>query len=229
MQRNHSHTIRRIAALAPMLLAVSVLAACGSSSKGSTTAAAVKTTASGARTAGSRFTALRECLKKNGITLPQRVPGKPGQGRPPSGGAVPFGGGRTGGFAGGALPKGVTRAQFEAAMKKCGGGARGNFGPRSRIGSASFKKALTAFATCMRKGGIDVPTPNTSGKGPIFDTKGLDVNSAKFRAAQQKCASLLRIPAAPGAAGAPGGAGAPQAPGGEGAPNAAAPPAPAGQ
>jgi hypothetical protein len=218
MQRNDSHMIRRIAALATMLLAASVLAACGSSSKGSTTAAS-KTTASGARTPGGRFTALRECLKKNGITLPQRVPGKPGGGRPPTGGAVPFGGGgRTGGFAGGTLPKGVTRAQFEAAMKKCGGGARGNFGARSRIGSAGFKKALTAFASCMRKEGIDVPAPNTSGKGPIFSTKGLDVKSAKFRAAQQKCASLLRTSAAPGGTGAPGGAGAP-----------GAPPAPAGQ
>jgi hypothetical protein len=218
MQRNHSHRARRIAALATMLLAASVLAACGSSSKGSTTAAS-KTTASGTRTAGSRFTALRECLKKNGITLPQRVPGKPGQGRPPSGGAVPFGGsGRTGGFAGGALPKGVTRAQFEAAMKKCGAGNGGSFGPRSRIGSAGFKKALTAFAACMRREGIDVPTPNTSGNGPIFNTKGLNVKSAKFRSAQQKCASLLRTSAAPGGTGAPGGAGAP-----------GAPPAPAGQ
>ena len=225
MQRNHSHMIRRVAALATVLLAASVLAACGSSSKGSTTAAGK--TASGARAPGGRFTALRECLKKNGITLPQRVPGKPGQGRPPSGGAVPFGGGgRTGGFAGGALPKGVTRAQFEAAMKKCGGGVRGNFGSRSRLGSASFKKALTAFAACMRREGIDVPTPNTSGKGPIFSTKGLDVKSAKFRAAQQKCASLLRTSAAPGGTGAPGGAGAP----GAGAPGTAeAPPAPAGQ
>jgi hypothetical protein len=228
MQRNHSHMIRRVAAIATILLAASVLAACGSSSKGSTTTAASKTTGSGARTAGGRFTALRECLKKNGITLPQRVPGKPGQGRPPGGGAVPFGGsGRTGGFAGGALPKGVTRAQFEAAMKKCGGGTRGNFRARSRLGSGSFKKELTAFATCMRRGGIDVPTPNTSGKGPIFSTKGLDVKSAKFRAAQQKCASLLGTSAAPGGAGAPGAGGAPGASGESGA--AGAPPAPAGQ
>jgi hypothetical protein len=216
MQRNHSHRIRRIAALATMLLAASVLAACGSSSKGSTTASSKTPTssgASGARTTGGRFTALRECLKKNGITLPQRIPGKPGQGRPPGGGAVPFaGGGRGGGFAGGALPKGVTRAQFEAAMKKCGGGAGGNFGPRSRLGGAGSKKALTAFAACMRREGIDVPTPNTSGKGPIFSTKGLDVKSAKFRAAEQKCVSLVQASATPGGAGAPG-----------------APPAPAGQ
>jgi hypothetical protein len=222
MQRNHNHMIRRIAALATMLLAACVLAACGSSSKRSTTAA-TKTTVPGATTAGGRFTAVRECLKKNGITLPQRVPGKPGQGRPPGGGAVPFGGsGRGGGFAGGALPKGVTRAQLEAALKKCGGGVRGNFGGRTHLGSAGFKKALAAFATCMRREGVDVPTPNTSGKGPIFSTKGLDVKSAKFRSAQQKCASLLRTSAAPGGTGTPGGAGAPGAPGEAGAPPAAA-------
>ena len=58
----------------------------------------------------------------------------------------------------------------------------------------------------MRENGVNVPTPNISGNGPVFSTKGLDTSSAKFRAAEQKCSSLLRI-ARPGAQGAPPAAG----------------------
>jgi hypothetical protein len=201
---------RALMAVALTLLAGMVLVACGSSSsKGSSSTASTKSAATaggGARGAG-RFTALRECLKKEGITLPQRVPGgKTGTRRPPSGGAIPFGGGGGGGgFQGGRVPKGVDKAEFEAALKKCGGGGRvpGRFGAGGRLRSPAFTKALASFATCMRKNGVDVPKPNTSGSGPIFSTKGLDTGSAKFRSAQQKCSSLLRVARPGGAQGAP--------------------------
>jgi hypothetical protein len=49
------------------------------------------------------------------------------------------------------------------------------------------KRALTKFATCMRESGVDFPLPNTSGKGPIFSAKGVDVRSTKFRVAEVKC------------------------------------------
>lgn len=199
MQSNRSHKTAPLAALALALLAAILLAACGSSSKGSSTASSTASSAAAPR--AGRFTALRECLKKEGITLPQRVPGKPGS--PPAGGAVPFGGGFRGGQQ---LPKGVTRAQFEAALKKCGGGSGGRFGGGGRLRSTTFKKALEKFAVCMRQNGVDVPTPNTSGSGPVFSTKGLDTSSAKFRAAQQKCSSLLNV-GRPGGQGAPGAAG----------------------
>ena len=129
---------------------------------------------------------MRECLQKNGITLPKRDP------RPerPPGGA----GGFLGGGAGGErpqLPKGVTRAQYEAALKKCGGGAFAGRGG-TRFKSPAFKAALTKFATCMRENGVNVPAPNTSGNGPIFNTKGIDTSSAQFKAAEAKCQSDLR-------------------------------------
>jgi hypothetical protein len=148
--------------------------------------------------------ALRECLQKAGITLPKRTPGQH-----PGGGFL--------GGAGGAsvkLPGGVTRAQYEAAIKKCGGFAGGGrFGGAggARFKSTAFKQALAKFATCLRENGVKVPAPNTSGKGPIFDTKGIDTSSAQFRAAETKCSAILRSTfkpqpgaAAPGAA-APGG------------------------
>jgi hypothetical protein len=130
-----------------------------------------------------RFTALRACLQQNGITLPQRAPGQP---------RTPGAGGLLGGGAGASLPKGVTRAQLQAALKKCGGARPfGQPGGRARFDNPTFHAALTAFAACMRQNGIALPAPNTSGTGPVFQTKGLNVAGAQFKAARAKCQSKL--------------------------------------
>jgi hypothetical protein len=181
-----------MAAVALAALASVILAACGGSSSttstnasaNSTTGASGGTGASGPRGAGSaRFSALRECLEKNGITLPKRTPGT----RPtPGGGGGVFGGGANG--AGPQLPKGVTRAQYEVAIKKCGGGLLGRPG---RFNSPARSVALTKFASCMRSNGVNLPAPNTSGTGPVFDTKSLNTASSAFKAAEAKCASDL--------------------------------------
>lgn len=69
------------------------------------------------------------------------------------------------------------------------------------------------FATCLRQNGVNVGEPNTSGKGPVFDTKGINTGSPQFKAASMKCRSVLLFglrgrKATPGAAGAtPGAAG----------------------
>jgi len=190
-----------------LLLASLVLAACGSSSKSpstttSTTASAststsTSTTGKPSGPAAGRFAALRECLQKNGITLPKRTPGaKRGPG---------------GGFLGGGsqLPKGVTRAQYEAAIRKCGGAAFR--GPRTGANPV-LRAALTKFAACMRENGVNLPEPSKSGTGPIFDTKGVNTKTPQFKAAETKCSADLRGAfrrppgsgtAAPGSAGAP--------------------------
>jgi hypothetical protein len=205
-----------IGAFMALALACLALTACGGSSGTSTNAAATAaTSASATSPAGGsaaptaarsstrsaapgtpnatsnagprRFPAIRECLQKSGVTLPKHTPGSGG---PPVGGAFPGANGRP------ALPKGVTRAQFEAALKKCGG--RGFGGGVSRPGGTGprtvnpgFRQGLAKFATCLKQNGVDVPNPNTSGKGPIFSTKGIDTKSAKFRAATVKCHSIL--------------------------------------
>ncbi len=209
---SHIHTHRRkslLAGLLVMALACLGLAACGSSSNSSSTsttnAAATSSTSTGTGTGpgpgrSGRFTAMRECLAKEGITLPARTPGQP---RTPGAGGF-LGGGGAGGPQ---LPKGVTRAQFEAAIKKCGGG-RGFGGGRARFNSPAYRAALTAFAACMRQNGVALPAPNTSGTGPVFDTKGIDTTSAQFTTARTKCQSKLTGAFAhPGAAGAGAGAG----------------------
>jgi hypothetical protein len=196
-----------------LLLACLGLVACGGSSKSSSTStnasAATTTTgttgAKGPNTA--RFAAVRECLQKNGITLPKRTPGQ----KRPSGGAGGFLGGGAAGKAGEPqLPKGVTRAQYEAALKKCGGGAFAGRGG-ARFKSPAFQAALAKFATCMRENGVNVPAPNTSGSGPVFDTKGIDTSSTQFKAAETKCQSDLRgaFRRGPGAGGSPNANGAP--------------------
>jgi hypothetical protein len=193
------------------VLASLLLAACGGSTSTSTTtatAAGAATSASTTPTTGtstgkgvtpagpSRFTALRECLQKNGITLPKRTPGQaPG----------------VGGFLGGGpkLPAGVSRAQYEAAIKKCGGlprFPRGGFrDPRIKFNSPAIKAALVKFAACLRANGVNAPEPNTTGNGPIFNTKGLNTSSATFRTAESKCRNDLvgAFRARPGTGGAP--------------------------
>jgi len=90
----------------------------------------------------------------------------------------------------------MTRSQFEAALKKCGGNdlaaraGRPGAGFR-RVSSPAFKQALTKYAECLRQNGINLPAPNTSGKGPIFSTKGVNTASPQFRAATMKCRASL--------------------------------------
>ena len=194
-------------AVLAIVLASFGLAACGGTSTSSSTnasAAATGATGTGSGATGasaSRFRAVRECLQKEGIALPQRTPGTQ---RPPGGGFPGAGGGPQ-------LPKGVTRAQYEAALKKCGGSAFRRGAGGARLKSPAFKQALAKFATCMHENGVNVPEANTSGSGPVFNTKGLNTSSAQFKAAQTKCSKDLqggfrRGPEGGGAPGGPGGA-----------------------
>jgi hypothetical protein len=185
MPHTHMHTSRLIApatALIAVLLCLG-LAACGSSSSTktntSTNAANTSSTPSGA--AAGRFAAMRACLRRNGVTLPARSARTPGQGPGPLGGA---GGGAQ------KLPNGVTRAQLQAALKKCGGAAFAGGG--RRINSPVYHNALNLYAACMKRNGTKLPTANTSGKGPVFNTTGIDTSSAKFKAAAAKCQGVLR-------------------------------------
>lgn len=198
-------TVTAVAAASLLLLGL-LLSACGSSSSpaasstaaassSATTTSSTHTSTSGASTApgststtpaapshapSGRFAALRACLAKNGITLPTPTHGK----RP------------TGGFLGGGFkpPSGVSRAKYEAALKKCGGGRVAGAGRRFKgfTDNPRATAALTKFAACMREHGVEVPNPNTTGSGPIFNTSGLNTSSAKFRTAESKCSALLR-------------------------------------
>jgi hypothetical protein len=184
-QRRNIRSKPAAAVLSLLLISLLLVACGGSSSSTPTTTAAAATSTTGARGAfASRFAAVRECLAKSGITLPKRTPGQP---RP------------LGGLLGGArqLPKGVTQAQYEAALRKCGLGRPNPGAASSRLASPAYKLALANFAACMRQNGESLPAPNTSGKGPIFNTTGINTSSPTFQAAAAKCSAILRSSFAP--------------------------------
>ena len=92
----------------------------------------------------------------------------------------------------------MTRAQYETVYRKCiassvpagRGGAR--FSGGARFKNPAYKAMLTKFAACMRENGVNVPAPDTAGKGPIFDTKGINTASTQFKTAETKCSGDLR-------------------------------------
>jgi hypothetical protein len=145
----------------------------GTSSTGATTTpggSTTGTTPASSRTA--RIAAVHTCLTKKGITL------------------------GSGGLAGAHLPKGMTRQQLLEAFESCGRGLVGNRSGKSRFkqgfDSARYRAVLTRFAACLRQNGIKIGEPNTSGKGPTFDTKGINTGSPQFKAAVASCRSALR-------------------------------------
>jgi hypothetical protein len=162
-----------------------VIAACGSASNssGTTTSGTTASAAAGGAGGGANATrraALTACLKQHGVTLPARPPGAGG-----GTGTTPR---RRGFFGGGGLannPK--LRAAFQACGAKFGfgGGGRGFRGRLSRT-------AITKYVTCVRQHGYNLPTPNLSGKGPVFPSN-IQSNS-KFQTASRACQSLLVPP-----------------------------------
>jgi hypothetical protein len=56
-----------------------------------------------------------------------------------------------------------------------------------RLSNPAFRQTLTKFVVCLQKHGAAVPTPSTSGSGPVLNTKAIDTSSAKFKAAWARC------------------------------------------
>lgn len=155
-----------------LLLASLAFAGCGGSS--STSSPTAKTGSTSTTTANKQFAALRACLQKNGIPLPKDITAQSS-----SVAAILA-----------SLPKGVTRARLEAAVKTCGGlgGSVGSLsigaGTESVLRSPAYQQALPKFTSCMRANGVNL--------GPNMSTKGLNTRSAKFKAALTKCEAILR-------------------------------------
>jgi hypothetical protein len=120
----------------------------------------------------------RTCLKEHGLEPP--AGGKPpaGEGGPPAGG---FGG------AGG---KG---AELKEAFEACGvEGPMGKGAPGGApTNSAAFRTSVKEYVTCVRENGYEMPEPNLSGEGPIFNKSEVNQEDPKFKAASEKCESIL--------------------------------------
>jgi hypothetical protein len=167
-------------------LAALGLAACGGGSSDGGNQASGSTTAQRAD--------IQACLKKHGIEAPGGAGGGPPPGGAPQGGggAPPQGNG--GGFplgGGGYGPPGGNNSEFQKALKDCGIDT-----PRRQQGnrqnSPQFRAAIKKFVSCVRRNGFDLPDPNLSGDGPVFDQGKVDQSDPKFVAASKKCQDLLR-------------------------------------
>jgi hypothetical protein len=181
-----------------------LLAACGSASSSSTSANAgssgTTTTTAGAGAPNSaQRTKLVACLKQHGVTLPARPAGAPGG--PPAGGGTGTTGTGTGTTGTGGPPRGffggggrfANNPKLRAAFQACGAqfGFRGGGAFRERVSRTNIAK----YVTCVRQHGYNLPSPNFSGKGPIFPANIR--SNAKFQAASRACQSLL-VPPRPG-------------------------------
>jgi hypothetical protein len=210
--------VKRLLFVAPVLAALT-LTACGGSSTGS---ASTGTQSSGSASSGSNSTPsgggrgfmsdeVQACLKKQGVDLPQGgFRGGDGQapqgadGQPPSGYGPP-GGGLPGG---GQPPEGSTpprrgafggsdedRRKFEDALKACGvdipAQGQGRF-QRPDVNDADYRKRVNAYVACVRENGFDLPDPDLSGDGPIFNPDQVDQTDKTFQAASAKCQGKLR-------------------------------------
>jgi hypothetical protein len=184
------------------VIASGALAACGSSSSttSSTTASASASgSTSGAAAGGGANSARRaqlvSCLKAHGVTLPSRPAGAPPGGG--SGGSSGTGTGtgttttrRRGFFFGGGAGGANISPKMRAAFQACGA----NFG----AGGGAFRgrishTAINNFVACVKQHGYpQMPSPNFSGKGPIFP-RSVETN-AKFQAASKSCQHLLIPP-----------------------------------
>jgi len=173
-----------------------VIAACGSASSSSSTSSASGTTtttaaaSSGAGGANSaRRSALVACLKQHGVRLPSRPAGAPPGGGTGTGttgtGSTP----RRGFFGGGGAF--ANNPKMQEAFKACGA----NFGFRGgNFAGRLSHTTITKYVTCVRQHGYDLPDPNFSGKGPIFQSN-IRTNP-KFMSASKACQSIL-VPARP--------------------------------
>jgi hypothetical protein len=193
---------RQVAVALVAVVAGLSIAACGSSSSNSSS---TSTNAAAANSTSSSRAKLVACLKSHGVTLPAGAGrlrrGAPGGGPPGGGGGGGLFGGGGGGASGGGGPgggaAGANRGRFfnsktAAAFKACGaqfgGGAR--FRGRGRFQLSHAK--ITQFVACVRKHGYNLPSPNFSGKGPVFPAN-IRTNK-KFQTASKACASILAPP-----------------------------------
>lgn len=211
-----------LALLALAAVAALVVAGCGGgggseTSAGSSTASAT-TGGEGQQAGKGGFAQIsdeqRECLKEQGVELPEPGEGggppggEGGEGGPPEGGEMPEAGEMPYGEPpeGGEKPEGgeggppgfggENGEEMKEAFEACGvetpqmqGGPGG-----ANTNSAAFKKQVKEYVACVRENGYELPEPDFSGEGPVFDESEVDRESAAFKKASEACSDLLSKP-----------------------------------
>lgn len=186
--RRHSTTMTALTAMSALAILLT-LTACSTGSSGEASMdpspAATSLHSSGISGAPD-FTAYRDCMADNGVTLPDM--GGPAGGPPsaiPS--ALPPDG--TGALPGG-LPEGVDQAAFDAAQTACAdlAPAGGPAGPGGIVGPGDIDdSALAAFRSCLSDNGVEL----SEDQDPM---RGLDRSDPTVQSALDTCAPLLPAP-----------------------------------
>jgi hypothetical protein len=89
-------------------------------------------------------------------------------------------------------PEGGDPSEFRDALEKCGVDPSEQPGRPGGRGGPPMGESLDDFVACVRKKGYDLPDPNTSGDGPVFDPSEVDQGDPNFKKASQACQDELR-------------------------------------
>jgi hypothetical protein len=167
-------TRTRMVLLPGLLLALALaVAACGGGDKANGVAslgdkATATTSPGGGKDSKQQMLAYTRCMRQHGINLPDPkfdAAGRAAQQMPPG--------------------VGPDDPKYKAADQACkqylpNGGEPEKPDPQTQ-------QQMVAFARCMRQHGIDIPDPKPGGGIDADGAKGVDLNSPKFKAAQQAC------------------------------------------
>lgn len=169
-----SMSLRPLASLLVVIASTAVLAACGGSetSSGSTAPEGSSGPASPSTTneQDTALVQLTRCLREQGVDVPE-----------------------TGGHGAFAQLSPADRERMEVAMQgPCREYQSESFGDTAEPQSQEFLDALTSFAGCMRRQGVDVPDPVPGDPaGPFAILHSLDQSDPKVASAASACQDKL--------------------------------------
>ncbi|WP_327088977.1 hypothetical protein OIE66_42880 [Nonomuraea sp. NBC_01738] len=154
--------LRLIPAAAALLLA---LAACGGDPATGSTATQTSPggqSSAGAGTAQDAQLKFAQCMRENGIDVPD-----------PKDGRIMM-----------KIPEGVPKEKVEKAQKECEKFMQGAVGDKGKAADSAERDKMVKFAECMRENGVDVPDPEANGGIKIEMGPG---DQDKFEKAQEAC------------------------------------------
>jgi hypothetical protein len=167
------------------------LVACGSSDNGSSSASGASTGSSGGNaTRNADFQKFQQCLKDNGVALPNRARGG-SNAAPPNTGQPPQGGGQGGFFSRQNSDPKVAKAMQACAKYRPQGRGPGGYGKGSGNRPQTNIAAFKPYLTCLKDQGLDVKV--SDGFNAL---RGLKASDPKVQAAFKACQS--KLPQRPG-------------------------------
>lgn len=185
--------MKAFTALLTVALAVMLLGACGGGSSDSESDSGSDSGSGSESSGGNQRSELQECLEEQGVELPEGAGAgqgnaPPGGGQPPADGDFPAPGEGAPGGQGGL--QGGDNSELQKALEECGGDMPQGGQPNQNNGQ--FRESIQRYVRCVRRNGFDLPDPNLSGDGPVFDEDEVDQDDPDFQAASRKCQGALR-------------------------------------